>query len=144
MRVVQEEDALDRGDVLEPQRVADLHAAHVDLDRLRHLHRQRLDVQHAGGRRQHAALAHAGSVLRTGQVERDGRLDRLVEAHLLQVDVPDVTADRIALVRLEDGRVGVTLAVEDDVEHRVQARGAGQRRAQHAPVDDEGARGRFP
>ena len=49
VRVVEELDALDFGHVLEPERVADLHRADVGVDVLRHLHRQRLDVELAAG-----------------------------------------------------------------------------------------------
>ena len=136
-QVVQEGDAFDLRQVLEPQRVADLHPAHIGVDRLRHLHRQRLHVEHTGGRREDTALAHAGSVLGADQVNGDRCLDRLVEADLLQVDVLHMTANRIALVLLEDGRVRVRLALQHHVEHGVQARRAGQGGAEQAAFDGE-------
>src|ERR671937_3128049 len=53
-------------------------------------------------------------------------MDRLVEPHLVEVDVGDVAAQRILLVVLEDRRVRVAVAVEDDVEDGVQSAGAGE------------------
>ena len=82
-------DALDRRDVLEPERVADLHAADVGLDALRDLHRQRLDVELELRLRDDAALLHAGRIL-GAELDVHGRLDRDVEADLEQVDVADV------------------------------------------------------
>ena len=70
----------------------------------------------------------------TGHVERHGGVDRLVEADFLQVDVRDGAAHLVELVLLEHRRVGVP-AVDDDVEHGVQAARAGQRRAQVALGD---------
>jgi hypothetical protein len=61
-------------------------------------------------------------------------VDRLVEADFLQVDVRDGATDLVELVLLEHRRVrGSTF--DDDVEHRVQAARAGQRRAQVALGD---------
>ena len=57
-------------------------------------------------------------------------LDRPVEPHLLQVDVRHAAAHRIDLVLLEDRGVRLALAVDLDVEDRVQAAGAGQRAAE--------------
>ena len=142
VRIVEEDDAFDRRQILEPERVADLHPADVGLDRLGDLHRQRLDVDRRRWLREHAALLDAGRVLGAVEMDVDGRLDRDVESHFLQVDVADVAADRVALVLLEDRRLRRRLAVDDDVEHRVQARRAGQRRAQLALVDGERLRRR--
>ena len=78
------------------------------------------------------------------------RLDRLVEADLLEVDVGDAAGDHVLLVVLEDRRMGRLLAFEHDVEDRVQARWAGQDAAKlslgdtdrvrrlPAPVEDAG------
>ena len=86
----------------------------------------------------------AGRVLGAVQVDVDGRLDRDVEPHFLQVDVADVAADRIPLVLLQDRRMRGALALEHDVEHGVQPRGAGQRGAELALADRERLRGRAP
>ena len=69
-----------------------------------HLHRQRLDVDLARDLRERAALAHAGRVLGADELNVDGRRDRLVEPHLVQVDVHELPAQRILLVVLEDRR----------------------------------------
>ena len=68
--------------------------------------------------REHAALLDAGGL--ADELDGHARLDRLVEPHLVQVDVRELAADRILLVVLEDRRVRRLLAVEDDVEDRVQ------------------------
>ena len=74
----------------------------------------------------------------------------LVEAHLLEIEVVDLPADRIDLVVLEDRRVRRLLPRQDDVEDRVQPVAAGQHAAQlalghadrvrlvPAPVEDAG------
>ena len=89
------------------------------------------------------------------ELDDDGRLDRLVEPHLLEVEVVDLPADRIDLVVLEDRRVRRLLALEHDVEDRVQSGGAGQHAAElalghgdrvrlvPAPVEDAGDHPRF-
>ena len=69
------------------------------------------------------------------------RAYRFVEAHLLQVDVGERALDRILLVLLEDRRARRLLAVERDVEDRVQARTARQRAPELALGD--GKRVRF-
>ena len=109
VRVVEERDALERRQVLEPERVAHLHRADVGLDRLGHFHRQRLDVERRGRLRENAALLHAGCVLATVQVNLHGRLDHDVEPDFLQVDVAHVPPDRVALVLLQDRGVHLGL-----------------------------------
>ncbi len=94
---------------------------------LRHLERERLDGDLAQRLREHAALAHARRVLAAEQMNRDGGLDRLVEPHLLQVDMRHAAPHGIDLVLLEDRRVRLPLAVDLDVEDRVEAAGAGER-----------------
>ena len=143
MRIVDEADALDPRQVLEPQRVADLHPADVGLDRLGHLQRQRLDGDRRCGLREDAAFLDPGRVLGAVQVYGDGRLNRDVEPHLLQIDVADVAANRVALVLLEDRRVRGRLPLEHDVEHGVQAGRAGERAPELALVDREGLRARL-
>ena len=142
VRVVEEHDALERRQIFEPERVAHLEPADVGLDRLRDLHRQRLDVERRRGLVEDAALLDSGRVLGPVQVDVDGRLDRDVEPHFLQVDVADVAANRIALVLLQDRRMLGGLALEHDVEHGVQAGRAGQRSAEIALADDERLRRR--
>ena len=85
---------------------------------LRHLHRQRLDVhldRHLG---EDAALLHPDGIADQG--DRDGRVDQLVEADLLEVDVRDHAANEVPLVLLEHRRVRLA-PIDDHVEHRVQA-----------------------
>jgi len=62
-------------------------------------------------------------------------VDRLVEPDLLQVDVRDEAAHLVHLVVLEDRRVRRSLAVDLDVEDRVEAAGARERAAQLALRD---------
>ena len=92
------------------------------------LHRQRLDVDLALHLGQHAAFLRTRRLAH--ELHRDARLDRLVEAHLVQVDVRDVPANRILLIILEDRCVRRGLPFEDDVEDRVEPAGAGQDPAQ--------------
>ena len=101
LRVVQVRDALGRRvEVDEAQRVADRHPADVELEVLRNLHRQGLDGDLAADLREHAALGDADRL--ADQLHDDLRLDRLVEPHLLKVDVDDPAAHRMLLVLLED------------------------------------------
>src|SRR5438094_767103 len=124
LRIVQVGDAVDRRQVGQAESVADRHAADVEVDVLRNLHRQRLDIDLALHLREHAALLRTDGL--ADQLDGDARLDRLVEPHLLEIDVRDVTADRILLVVLEDRGMGRRLALEHDVEDRVEPAGAGQ------------------
>ncbi len=96
---------------------------------LRHLERQRLDRDLAQRLREHAALAHAGRVLAAVELDGDRGADGAVEPDLLQVDVRHAAAHGIDLVLLENRRVRLPLAVDLDVEDRVQARRAGERAA---------------
>ena len=74
-----------RGQVDEAQRVADRHTADVQLDPVGNLHRQRLDVDLAvTWESTPPSLRPAASP--TSSTD-DLRLDRLVEADFLQVDV---------------------------------------------------------
>ena len=52
----------------------------------------------------------------------DARLDRLVEAHLVEVDVRERAADRMLLVLLEHRVMRRLLPLDHDVEDRVEAR----------------------
>ena len=103
-------------------------------------HRQRLDVHLARDLRERAALAHAGCVLGADEDDRDRRGDRHVQANLLQVDVDELSAERILLVVLEDRRVRPVLTVEDDVENRVHPAAAGERPPQVALRDRDRVR----
>ena len=58
----------------------------------------------------------------------------------MQVDVGDAAAERILLVGLEDRVVRGLLAVEDDVEDRVQPAGPRERAPELALLDAEGMR----
>jgi len=122
--VVEEHDSLAGGEVGDAEAVADLQRADVERDPLRDLERQRLDANLAGDEREHAACLGAGRL--ADDLGDDGGLDRLVEANLLEVEVLDLPSDRVDLVLLEDRRVRRRLAVEDDVEDRVQTVTAGE------------------
>ena len=67
----------------------------------------------------------------------DLRRDRLVEPDLVQVDVQQPGARGIELILLEHGVMRGLLAVEDDVEDRVEAVLAGQHAAKLALLDGE-------
>jgi hypothetical protein len=73
-------------------------------------------------------------------VHLDRGLDRPVEPHLVQVDVRDVAAHRMALVVLEDRRMDGRLAFDDDVEHGVQAGVRVEGGAERALLDHDRAR----
>ena len=100
-----------------------------------HLHRERLDAHLAVDLAEDAAFLLAGRL--ADELDDDARLDRLVEPHLVQVDVEEPGAGRIQLVVLDDRVVGLLLALEDDVEDRVQAVVARQRLAELALLDAE-------
>ena len=109
--------------------------AEVDLDVLGDVRRKRLDVELARD------LLHDAADLRprrlADEMHEDGRLDRLVEPHLVEVDVRDRAADRMLLVVLEHRVMRRLLALDDDVDDPVQAGGAGQRDSQLPLADDE-------
>ena len=69
--------------------------------------------------REDAALLDAGRL--AVERQRHGRVDRLVEADFLQVDVRDAAADGVLLVVLEHRGVRLA-ALDDDVEHGVAGR----------------------
>ena len=83
-------------DARERHRLGDSQSGHVRDDPVRNVGGQRLDVQLARDVLEHAALLDAGRLLDTLELERDGRLDRLVEPHLEQVEVDHVALDRVA------------------------------------------------
>src|ERR687892_2678842 len=64
-------------------------------------------------------------------------MDRLVEPHLVQVDVEQPGTRRIELILLEHGMVSGPLAVEDDVEDRVQTMVAREDAAELPLLDAE-------
>jgi hypothetical protein len=86
---------------------------------IRDLEWERLDPDLAGHLREHAALLHACRL--ADQIDRDARLDRLVEPHLVQIDVREPAARHVLLVILQHGGMRRLLASEDDVEDRVEA-----------------------
>jgi hypothetical protein len=72
---------------------------------------------------EHAALAHARRLLLADEIDVDRRGDDAVEPDLLQVDVRDDVPDLVALVVLQDRRMGrAAVAANDDVEDRVRRR----------------------
>src|SRR3954469_22211377 len=117
-RVVEVGHALERREVDETQRIADGHAADIEIDVLRHFHRERLHADLTLNLRKDAAFLRAGRL--ADQLNRDGRLDGLVEADFLEIDVRDVAANRILLVVLEDRRVRRLLPLEHHVQDGVQ------------------------
>ena len=114
------------------RRIADVEAADVEVDRGRNLERESLDVELRDALREHATLGCADSLAH--HVERHRRVDRLVEPHLLKVDVRDRPAHAVELVLLEHRGMRVA-GLDDDVEHGVRAGAAGQRRPQ-VPLGD--------
>ncbi len=102
---------------------------------IRDLERQSLDADLAVDLREHAALLHARGL--TDQLDRDLRLDRLVEPHLVQVDVGEPAAGNLLLVVLEHGGMSRLLPVEHDVEDRVRAGIARERAPELALRDAE-------
>ena len=70
------------------------------------LGRQRFDGDLAGDVLEHAAPFDAGRVLGALELDRDLGLDRLVELHLLQVDVLEAAAHRVQLLLLDHDRDG--------------------------------------
>ena len=105
-------------------------------DRLGDHGRQRLHLHMVGDLLEHAAVAHAGRVLGADQLDRDRRLDGLVEPDPDQVDVHQLAAHRMALCVLQHGR-GPAPTVERHLEHRAGPR---KRRAQRAGLDGEADR----
>ena len=128
-------DPRDRRHILQSQGLAELEAAEVDLDVLRDRRRQRLDVKLA------CDLLHdatdLGSRRLADELHGDACLDRLVEPHLVEVDVCDRPTNRMLLVVLEHGVMWCLLTFDHDVDDPVQAGGAGQRDAQLSLADDE-------
>ena len=102
---------------------------------IRDLERQGLDSDLAIDLREHAALLDARRL--ADEIDRDLRLDCLVEPHLVQVDVRQTSAWNLLLVVLQHGGMSRRLAVEDDVEDRVRARVARQRAPKLALVHEE-------
>ena len=72
------------------------------------------------------------------ELDDDIRLDRLVEPHLVQVDVQEPGARRIELIVLDDRVMGFLLPLENDVQDGVQTVVAGERLAQLPLLDAEG------
>ena len=110
------------------------------LEVLGHLHRQRLDADLADLLREDAALLGAGRLAEKMHRNRDG--DRLVEAHLLEVDVEDAAADWMLLEVLEHRRLRGGLVADMDVEDRVHPAGPVQRAAQLPLLDGDRVRRR--
>jgi hypothetical protein len=71
-------------------------------DPLRDLGRQGFDGDFAGDVLEHAAALDAGSAVGPLQLDCDLGLNRLVELHLLQVDVLQVTTHGMQLLLLDD------------------------------------------
>ena len=65
---------------------------------------ERLDVELVGDLLEHATLLDAGRLLGALHVDRDLRLDLLVEADLEQIDVQHLVPNGMALLVLDDHR----------------------------------------
>jgi hypothetical protein len=89
-----------------------------------HFHRERLDEHLAVDLAEDAAFLLARGL--AGELDDDARLDRLVEPHLVQVDVEKPGPRGIQLIVLDDRVMRLLLALENDVEDRVQTVTAGQ------------------
>ena len=125
----------DRRDIVQPQGLAELEAAEIDLDVLRDRRRQRLDPELACHLLDDPTDLGSGRL--ADELHDDGCLDRLVEPHLVEVDVRDRATNRMLLVVLEHGVMRRLLAFDHDVDDPVQPGGAGQRDAELSLTDDE-------
>src|SRR5260221_8887665 len=94
--------------------------------------RQRLDVYLVRHLREDTALLDPDGL--AVKRDHDRRLDHLVEADFLEVDMRDVAANLVALVLLEDRRV-LAAAVDRDVEHGMAA-GLGRQRCAEITLAD--------
>jgi hypothetical protein len=108
--------------------------------------RQRFHGDLAGDVLEHATALDAGSAFCALELDDDLGLDRLVEAHLLQVDVLEVSAHRVVLLLLDDDRhrfAALDLQIEqgrafgEDVAHLALGHLEGAR-VGAAAVDDAG------
>jgi hypothetical protein len=120
VQIVEETDSLDRRNIFEPERIADLERRDVGVDVLRDLHGEGLDMELARHVREDSTCVLDTDRL-TDEVHDNRRLDRLVEPHLTEVDVRDGAPDGVALKVGEDRRMHRLLALDDDVEDRVEA-----------------------
>ncbi len=117
--------------------IADLERGDVELETLRHRHRQRLDGDLADDLGQQASERDARGD--ADELDRDLRLDRPVEPDLVEVDVQQRRSPRIELIVLQDGVMGLLLALEDDVQDRVRPVASPERLAQLPLLDHKGA-----
>ena len=104
--IVEEGDALGRGEGLDGQRVVDLHVRDVDLDDVRDVARQRLDGDLAALLGEHAALGRRPGPRRRRELDGDGRLDGDLHVDPQQVRVHDVAAHGVALELLDHDGLG--------------------------------------
>ena len=103
-----------RGDLGQVHGRGDLHSGDVDRDEVGDVGGERLDVELVRDLLHHAALLDAGGLLGALDVDGDRRLDLLVEAHLEEVDVHDLAADRVELLVLDDHGAGLALDLQVD------------------------------
>ena len=99
------------------------------------------DLDRVDGRVDEAAVLGDGRGLAL-EAQRHGDGDLLVEVDLEEVDVGDGAAHRVALQVLDDRRVH--RAVDGEVEHGVDAGGAGQGEAQVAAADGDATAASMP
>ena len=128
--IVEKRDAPGNAQVGDAEAVSDHHRRDVELEVVGHLHREGLDTYLAVDLAEDAAFLLAGRL--ADELDDDVRLDRLVEPNLVKVDVEKAGAGRIQLVVLDDRVVGLLLALENDIEDRVQPVVASQRLAELA------------
>ena len=136
--IVEVRDSLDGREIGEPDGVAHLERGNVCVDVLGHRGRQRLDAELACDLLNDAALLRAGRL--ADELDAHRRLDRAVEPHLVEVDVRERAADRMALELFEHRVVRRRLTLDHDVEDRVQARRPSERRAELALLHDDRTR----
>ena len=105
---------------------------------LGHRSRKRLDAQLARDLLHDAALLGTGRL--ADEVHVDRRLDRAVEAHLVEVDVRQRPADRMALELLEHRMVRRLLPLDDHVDDRMQPRRPGEDGPELALADEDRTR----
>ncbi len=121
---------------MESQALAELETGEVDVDELRDVRRQSLDVELACDLLDYAAELRPRRL--ADEAHEHGGLDRLVESDLVEVDVRDRAPDRMLLVVLEHGMMWCLLAVDQDIDDPVEAGRPGQGDPELPLTHDEG------
>ena len=132
--VIEERHPGDRRNIVQPEALAELERAEIDLDVLRNGGGQGFDAQLAGNLRHHTSDLGPGRL--PDELNGDRRLNWLIEPDLVEVDVRDRAADGVLLVLLENRVVGRLCTLDHHVDDRVEPGGAGQREPK-LPLSDE-------